>query len=72
MTPATYAHAPVQAVDYKGPRSARALVNALTAALPSHVIEVTDKNLAGFRANGSLPKASLRVATPVPLVAWQN
>ena len=58
-----------EAADYKGPRTARGMVDGATKALPSHVVEVTDKSSAEFRANGSLPKALLftdkRETTPV-------
>ena len=47
------------AETYQGPRSARGMVDAATAALPSHVVAVTDKTLDGFKANGTAPKALL-------------
>ena len=47
------------AVDYNGPRNARALVEFATSKLPSFVVPVTDKTSAAFKANGTLPKALL-------------
>jgi len=47
------------AVDYNGPRSAKGVVEFAMAQLPSLVVPVTDKTLAGFKGNGSLPKMLL-------------
>ena len=47
------------AIDYNGPRNARALVEFATSKLPSFVTPVTDKTATAFKANGTLPKALL-------------
>ena len=47
------------AIDYNGPRNARALVEFATSKLPSFVTPVTDKSATAFKANGALPKALL-------------
>merc|ERR1740136_419858 len=47
------------AVDYSGPRTARAMVEFATSQLPSFVTPVTDKTATAFKANGTLPKALL-------------
>ncbi|KOO25095.1 disulfide isomerase [Chrysochromulina tobinii] len=46
-------------VDYSGPRTAKGVVEFATATLPSLVVPVTDKSLAKFQKNGTLPKAVL-------------
>ena len=47
------------AIDYNGPRNARALVEFATSKLPSFVTPVTDKSATAFKANGTLPRALL-------------
>ena len=57
-------------MDYSGPRTAKGVVEFATATMPSEVVPVTDKSLAKFKGNGTLPKALLftqKAETPLLL-----